>query len=233
MFIDKGNVGVADYLCLLCLLNAVRATGNHVGTEVLMSRMKTLMKYDEAIESTSRLWDLHLVYFSDANGESAAQLEKGGNIGLGWLGLAFLTNYANEYIQRIVQLYGEMPEDLLATLTPYLDLSTAQAADRYVSTKESPVEFQALQGELEVLCLELIRIDQDQLVPVRGREAVVRDLNGALAQLKGGYVKLSELTIRVRPLVRLIGNAWRENAVIGTATHKAYQIIDGILQKRL
>jgi hypothetical protein len=136
MFIDKHNLVDADYICLLFILNAAGRQGYSTQVAALIAILKKIVPWANAIESLNKLNDRSLVYFIKNNEDPTFELVMDGYVGLSWEGLAFLINYANEYLERINKKYNDVPENLVATLVPFLDLAVAPAADRFVSTKD-------------------------------------------------------------------------------------------------
>lgn len=111
--------------------------------------MTGVLPRNVAIESIQKLHDLNLVYFSDQDSQLSYELKTDGYIGLGWAGFAFLINYANAYIERMNAAFGDLPENLVSTLIPFLNLENVPAADRHVKTTDNLPEFKKLE-----ICLE-------------------------------------------------------------------------------
>jgi hypothetical protein len=114
---------------------------------------------------------------------------------------------------------------------PYLELSNVPAADRYVSTADNLTGFQKLFRELEIIRDEIVRDLNKNEFPIPEKEAVLSDLDGILAQIKDGYVRLSDLTSRIRPLVRDIAEMCRDFIVIAGAASAAYIAISEVLHR--
>jgi hypothetical protein len=166
IFIDIHDLDEADYICLLFILNAAVREGYSIKTAPLIGNMKTIVPWANAIESLNKLSDRSLIYFTDKDADPARELATDGFVGLTWLGIAFLINYANEYLERINKKYNDVPGNLVATLIPFLDLTAVPAADRFVSTEDNLPAFQKLEQELQIIRLEIIKDKNRDLLPI-------------------------------------------------------------------
>jgi hypothetical protein len=145
-------------------------------------------------------------------------------------GLAVLINAAPKYLDQVITSF-DVPESTVAALVPLLDVTRVPAADRYVSTADNQELFAQLATELESVKLELVR-DQNANVlpiPVQNKRAMVAELDGLIGQIRAGYVRLSDLTQRARPLVKSIADTCKDVAIISGFAYAAYEIIGKIL----
>jgi hypothetical protein len=116
-------------------------------------------------------------------------------------------------------------------LVPLLDVARVPAADRYVSTADYQELFAELAIQLENVKSELVR-DQNKNelpIPVQEKRALAAELEGLIGQIRAGYVRLSDLTQRARPLVKNIADTCKDIGVIAGAAYVAYEIIGKIL----
>jgi hypothetical protein len=146
------------------------------------------------------------------------------------VGLAVLINAAPQYLDRIVA-NNDLPEGTLACLVPLLDVSRVPAADRYVSTADNQELFAELAAQLETVKSELVR-DQNKNelpIPVQEKRALAAELEGLIGQIRAGFVRLSDLTHRARPIVKNIADTCKDIGVITGAAYAAYEIIGKIL----
>jgi hypothetical protein len=146
------------------------------------------------------------------------------------VGLAVLINAAPQYLDRIVA-NNDLPEGTLACLVPLLDVSRVPAADRYVSTADNQELFAELAAQLETVKSELVR-DQNKNelpIPVQEKRALAAELEGLIGQIRAGFVRLSDLTHRARPIVKNIADTCKDIGVIAGAAYAAYEIIGKIL----
>jgi hypothetical protein len=91
--------------------------------------------------------------------------------------------------------------------------------------------FAALAAELDNVKSELVR-DQNvnQLpIPLQNKRAMVAELDGLIGQIRAGYVRLSDLTQRARPLVKNIADTCKDVGVVAGFAYAAYEIIGKIL----
>jgi hypothetical protein len=229
MFIDKSGINEREYLCLLFILQEDGFEYTLVVQDVLRF-ITTWMSRNEAIDSLNTLREKNLVDFFE-NGKRCPELPLTGKVGITAYGLAFLINYANEYVEKINAGYSDLPDSLVASLIPFLELSSVPAADRFVRTSDNLPEFQKLEKELETIKLELIKDKNRDELPIPDKESVLADIDGVLAQIKDGMVRLSDLTTRIRPLVRDIADWCKDFMVIAGAAGAAYLAIQNILSK--
>ena len=110
-------------------------------------------------------------------------------------------------------------------------MTRVPAADRYVSTADNQELFAELATELEKVKSELVR-DQNANelpIPVQNKRAMVAELDGLIGQIRAGYVRLSDLTHRARPLVKNIAETCKDVGIIAGFAYAAYEIIGKIL----
>jgi hypothetical protein len=55
------------------------------------------------------------------------------------------------------------------------------------------------------------------------------ELDGLIGQIRAGYVRLSDLTQRARPLVKSIADTCKDVAIISGFAYAAYEVIGKIL----
>jgi hypothetical protein len=144
--------------------------------------------------------------------------------------LAVLINVAPRHLDRIIA-NNDIPEGTLACLVPLLDVARVPAADRYVSTADNQELFAELAAQLETVKSELVRDQNKNELPISVQEkrAVAAELEGLIGQIKAGFVRLSDLTQRARPLVKNIADTCKDIGVIAGAALAAYEIIGKIL----
>lgn len=102
-------------------------------------------------------------------------------------GVAVLVNGAPKLLEKAITS-NDVPDEVLATLIPLLDVRRVPAADRYVSTADNQEQFAALANELETVKGELLR-DQNANelpFPVQEKRAMVAELDGLIGQIKAG-----------------------------------------------
>jgi hypothetical protein len=234
MFVDPYEIDEAGYICLLSILNVARTEGYSIPAKALIENMrKVVPSWAYSIETINILNDKGLAYFTDKDGDSSRELATDGYVGLSFLGIAFLINYAEAYLETINKKFGDVPENLVATLIPYLNLTTAPAADRFVSTKDNLPEFKKLELELQTIRLEIVKDENSNALPIPDKKAVLADIDAVLAQIKEGYVRISDLTSRIRPVVRNLAEWCKDITIIAGAAGAAYIAIEHILQKVL
>jgi hypothetical protein len=233
MFMDKGEVSADDFIVMMYLLNS--AEDPFVGTLISEVRAKVAIvlrstAFNDCIE---RLVENHLAKVFDP-GESPRfeiKFTETECVCLTYSGVAFLVNYAEEYLKRVDDEYGEIPDRLLKTLIPYLELRSIPAADRYVSTTDNRSAFDQLTESLEAIRLEILKDQNKNELPIKQKRGVISELDGMLAQLKGGFVKLSDLTSRIRPLMKNLAETCKDFTIIAGAASAAYLAITQILGK--
>jgi hypothetical protein len=230
MFFDKANVDTKDYVCMILLLNVTREAGYMMPYSTLVSQMTPLVEEFELSQRLEKLGDGSLLQFSSAEDLPAYELKKDGSVGLTFRGMAFLVNYANEYIEQINKGYGDVPENLVATLVPFLELSAVPAADRYVKTTDNLPAFKELERQLKIISDEIRKdLNADEL-PIPNKRAVLSDIDGALSQIRDGFVRLSDITSRIRPLVKNLAEWCKDLAIIVGAATAAWLAVQNILQ---
>jgi hypothetical protein len=145
-------------------------------------------------------------------------------------GLAVLINAAPWLLDRVIAKFN-IPNGVTALLIPLLDVRRVPAADRYVNTADNQEAFAALASELELVKNELIRDQNANELPIsmQTKRAMAVELEGLVGQIRAGYVRISDLTIRARPLVKSVADACKDIAIISGAAYAAYEIIGRIL----
>jgi hypothetical protein len=145
-------------------------------------------------------------------------------------GLAVLINAAPRLLDQIMTTF-DVPEGAAAALVPLLDVTRVPAADRYVSTADNQEVFAELAAELENVKGELVRDLNANELPIlsQNKRAMVAELDGLIGQIRAGYVRLSDLTQRARPLVKSIADTCKDVGVIAGFAYAAYEIIGKIL----
>lgn len=83
---------------------------------------------------------------------------------------------------------------------------------------------------MENIRLEIQKDMNANKLPIPNKNAVLSDLDGVLTQIKDGYVRLSDLTARVRPLVRNLAEWCKDFAIIAGAASAALLAIQSILK---
>lgn|SRR5262249_21024128 len=229
MFVDKAGITEREYLCLLFILQN-EGFEYTLAIQDLIKVLTPWVSRNDATESFNTLHGRRLISFYD-KGQRSWDLPLDGNVALSSYGLAFLINYANEYVEKVNAAYRNLPDSLVASLIPLLELSSVPAADRFVSTSDNLPEFQKLERELEIIKLEITKDENKNELPIPDKKAVLADVDGMLAQIKDGMVRLSDLTTRIRPLVREIADWCKDFMVIAGAAGAAYLAIQNILSK--
>lgn len=238
MLIDKKEIDEVDYLCLLYILNAggsvefegknppagavVRAI-SAIDKKAFITRLGYSLRQVGRLE---QLWEKGLI---SREGAHYTDFTDSNRVGVSLSGVAFLVNYAAEYLDRISATYGEVPENLTASLIPYLELNRVPKADRYIRTAEAPEHFQELQRQLDIIYDELLRDENKNELPLLEKRALRSDIEGLQAQIKSGYVRLSDLTTRLRPMVHNIAELCKDFVVIAGAASAAALAIKHIL----
>jgi hypothetical protein len=223
---DPHNIDEVDFLVLLFLLNSEGGyyRDAHEVTADLIFR--ELAAFDVASKGLSRLSDLDLV----AAEPWREPIHSGTRFKITHLGVAFLVNFASVYLDRITERYGEVPTNLTATLVPYLcDLRRVPAADRFVNRADNQEAFQTLEESLELIRLEILRDQNKNELPLKDKRALIAELEGMSAQLRGGFVRISDLTSRMRPMLKNIADVCKDVTVIAVAAASAIAAIKTIL----
>jgi hypothetical protein len=232
MFVDKIDIYDREYLCLLFLLREAEQAGATLDFQDVVKVLKLWMLPEEAVRSFETLQEKRLVEFYTTGGERPSRaVEIDGNVALTFNGFAFLLNHANEYVELMNNTYKELPDSLLTSLIPFLDLGSVPAADRFVSTLDNLPEFKQLEQELETIKLEIVKDKNKSDLAIPNKKAVLADIDAVLAQIKDGMVRLSDLTTRIRPIVRNIADCCKDDMVIGGAAGAAYVLVRSILSK--
>lgn len=146
-------------------------------------------------------------------------------------GMAVLINASSKYLDRVISGYN-VPESTTAALIPLLDVSRVPAADRYVSTADNHELFTELATELEKVKDELVH-DQNANelpIPIQSKRAMAAELGGLIGQIRAGYLRISDLTQRARPLLKGIADTCKDVGIIAGFAYAAYQIIGKILE---
>jgi hypothetical protein len=173
-----------------------------------------------------------LVSFWEADGKPvySRDVKDQDFVGLTFKGMAVLINSSNKYLDRVVTNFN-VPDGVTASLVPLLDISRVPAADRYVSTADNQEAFGALANKLEIVRNELVK-DQNANelpIPVQTKRAMAAELEGLVGQIRAGFIRISDLTLRARPLVKGIADTCKDLGIIGGAAYAAYEIIGKIL----
>lgn len=235
MFVDKEQVKTPDFILLMFLLNTTKAVRWGLQLKYVRLEFSKIISRKQFETSLENVDETGLIYFFDPEkpGSTLSIHEAHDNacVGLTFLGVSFLVNYAEEYLNRVYEDYGELPENLTASLLPYLELRSVPAADRYVSTADNHREFRTLSESLETIRLEILKDQNRNQLPIRHKRAVIAELDGMLAQVKGGFVRLSDLTSKIRPMVKSLAETCKDITVIAGAAAAAYMAISQILAK--
>ena len=173
---------------------------------------------------------LGLIKLITENGKTFVEASSEEYVDIKNKGLAVLINAAPRFLDQVITKY-DVPDGATAALVPLLDVTRVPAADRYVSTADNQELFVELATELEKVKSELVR-DQNANelpIPVQNKRAMVAELDGLIGQIRAGYVRLSDLTQRARPLVKSIAETCKDIGVIAGFAYAAYQIIGKIL----
>jgi hypothetical protein len=232
MFIDIDEIDEVDYLTLMYVLNETRSVGFGMRVEVLIQELQHVLNDQEIDRAMSHLVSgrlLNLFY----QGETRKEFDrKRGDdlVGLEFGGMAVLLNYPNRFLTKIAQRFGDLPEKLATTLVPYLNLQRVPAADRYVNTTDNLPDFNLLVENLEFLKHEIVKDQNQNELPIPQKRAVIAELEGLIAQIKGGYVKISDLTSRARPLLKTVAEVCKDITVIAVAAGSALAAIKSILE---
>jgi DNA-binding transcriptional ArsR family regulator len=230
MFVDVEDVDEAQYLALMYILNAANRSVWLASLDQMWVELDRVMSPNETDLALSRLWDAGLISI-EKDGESVEYRRdlKEAGIFLDYSGFALLLNYPNEFLQKIIDRFGEVPEHLTASLIPFLNLAKVPSIDRYVSTVDAQPQFEALAENLEILKQEIVKDLNLNELPIKQKRAVVAELDGLMAQIRGGFVKLSDLTGRARPLLKEIAEVCKDVTVIAVAATAAMAAIKSIL----
>lgn len=233
MFLDKEAINADDFLVMMYLLNTVETASMGVLISDVRPKVAIVLRSAVFDDCINHLLANNLVRALDEEGKPTFTIEdwNGAYIGLTFLGAAFLVNNAEEYLKQIDDEFGEIPERLLKTLIPYLELRSVPAADRYVSTTDNRSAFDQLTENLEAIRAEIIRDHNKHELPIKQKRGVISELDGMLAQLKAGFIKLSDLTSRIRPLVKNLAETCKDFTIIAGAASAAYLAITQILGK--
>jgi hypothetical protein len=224
MLIDPQNVDEVDFLVLLFVLNAEGTFGAPPATPSRI--IQELKLFDVDYDKLRLLHDLALFSSPRWSDEIGPETQ----LAISHLGVAFLVNYASDYLNRIAIRYGEVPENLTASLVPYLgDLRRVPAADRFVNRADNQEAFQTLEESLEQIRLEILRDQNSNELPLKDKRALVAELEGMSAQLRGGFVRISDLTSRMRPMLKKIADVCKDVTVIAVAAGSAIAAIKTIL----
>ena len=234
MFFDIENeLDERGYVTLMFILNA-SDSDSHLGIEIetLRASLKSSCSINFDDEDMLSMGIRGLVNFWEADGKPtySRNLKDQDFVGLTFKGMAVLINSSNKYLERVVTNFN-VPDGVTASLVPLLDISKVPAADRYVSTADNQETFRALANELEIVRNELVK-DQNANelpIPVQTKRAMAAELEGLVGQIRAGFVRISDLTLRARPLVKGIADTCKDLGIIGAAAYAAYEIIGRIL----
>jgi hypothetical protein len=213
----------------ILLMLALQSSGAGVRVAQFLIFASELLGTELERDDLLSMYYLHLIDLIP-RGEGYARGADDEIVDISHVGLAALINGAPIYLDRITTNY-DVPEGTLASLVPLLDVSRVPAADRYVSTADNQELFGELVVQLENVKSELIR-DQnknDLPIPVQEKRAIAAELDGLVGQIKAGYIRLSDLTQRARPLIKNIADTCKDVGVIAGFAYAAYEIIGKIL----
>jgi hypothetical protein len=218
---------------MMYLLNSVQQPRFGVLISEVRSKVAIVLRSATFDDCIQRLVENHLAYVFEPNERPRFDVKRTDDeyIGLSFAGISFLVNYAEEYLKRVDEEYGDIPERLMVTLIPYLELRSVPAADRYVSTTDNQAAFAQLTESLEAIRFEIVRDQNKNELPIKQKRGIISELDGMLAQLKGGFVKLSDLTSRIRPLMKSLAETCKDFTIIAGAAAAAYLAITQILGK--
>jgi hypothetical protein len=230
MLIDPHNVDEVDFVILLFLLNS-EGRQNYTDSDDTNPSVGTIIHklslFDVDLARLERLMDLDLT----VPGPHHDDLYLETTLSISHLGLAFLINFAPTYLDRIAKMYGEVPDNLTATLVPLLgDLRRVPAADRFVSRADNQQAFKTLEESLEQIRLEILKDQNKNELPLKDKRALLAELEGMSAQLRGGFVRISDLTARMRPMLKNIADVCKDITVIALAVGSAITAIETILK---
>jgi hypothetical protein len=210
VFIDIEELTEAHYLALMLVANLTELLpGCEVGTVV--KELETTLHSDEVDLILRQLEDVRMISVVK-NGTNALydREQPGCELELTRAGFAVLLNYPNRFLRKIADRFGEIPENLTTTIIPYLNLERAPAADRYVSVKDNQKEFAGLLDQLEIIKLELVKDQNLNELPVPEKRRVINEFEGIISQIKGGFVRVSDLTVKARPLLKSIAEVCKD-----------------------
>jgi hypothetical protein len=105
------------------------------------------------------------------------------------------------------------------------------AADRHVKTTDNLPDFKRLEESLEAIRGEIVRDYNAHQLPIGDHRAMVADLDSVLTQIRSGYVRLSDLTRKVRPVLKELAETCKDVIVIATAVTLGLAAIEAILAK--
>lgn len=230
MFIDPRDISSEEYVCMLYVLNQARGGWSAPNAKGLSEAIEKILSAEwSPANFLERMFDKGLIYYR-RDGKRLPEYSEDAEVVLTQDGFAVLINYAEDFIERIREKYGEVPENSLATLVPYLDLKRVPAADRHVKATDNLPEFQRLEESLEAIRAEIVGDFNLHELPIEDRRAVVADLDSILIQIRAGYVRLSDLTQKARPLLKELASVCKDVIVIATAASAALSAIHAILQ---
>jgi hypothetical protein len=231
MFVDADSIDETQYLLLMLVLNLSAVGRQEITLHSLLKELQTIVPEDEANEALDKAEQASLIGITTEEGRRRVyERQPSDHVHLSFSGMAVLINFPNRFLAGISERFGEIPENLTATLIPYLNLERVPAADRYVSTTDNQSEFKRLSENLETIKLEIIKDQNSNELPIKQKRAVIAELGGLVAQIRGGFVKLSDLTNRARPLLRGIADVCKDITVIAVAASAALAAIHNILQ---
>jgi hypothetical protein len=234
MFFDIENeFDERRFLILMYLLNGSSGeNADYINIALFQESLWSTVKVELPLDDLTSLYFQGLVRFWNREGEPTHpnDVNNSDYVGLTFAGMAVLINAAGRYLDDITVSF-DVPNGVLATLVPYLDITRVPAADRYVSTADNQEAFNELAAELEKVKDELVR-DQNANelpIPVQTKRAMAAELDGLVGQIRAGYVRISDLTQRARPLVKSIADTCKDIGVIGGFAYAAYEIIGRLL----
>src|SRR4051812_5800645 len=128
MFVDKAPINELHYLIMLQVFNGAQGGEYVVESNLLKSELVKIANAREVETALDQLLELSLLAFRSKDSIANAKPEDASFYALTWLGVAFLVNHANEYVLRIQKKFKDIPEKLIASLVPYLNLRVVPAA---------------------------------------------------------------------------------------------------------
>ena len=234
MFFDvESGLSEQTYVTLMFVLNASEDEARlGIAVETLRKSLETSCSITLRGDDLTSLAYQGLINLWEADGKPtySQDIRDQDMVGLSFKGMAVLINSAHIYLDRVVTAYN-VPDGVTASLVPLLDISKVPAADRYVSTADNQETFGALADELEVVRNELVKDQNSNDLPfsVQTKRAMAAELDGLIGQIRAGYLRISDLTLRARPLVKSIADTCKDLGIIGAAAYAAYEIIGKIL----
>jgi hypothetical protein len=229
LFDIDGEINERRYLLLMFGLQASEAKEWVSASRFIEIASLSLGSEVDSDELLS-LYYLGLIRLLPEEGKTLIEASSNEFVGIENKGVAVLINAAPRFLDQIITNY-DVPDGATAALVPLLDVTRVPAADRYVSTADNQDLFATLATELDNVKNELVR-DQNANelpIPVQNKRAMVAELDGLIGQIRAGYVRLSDLTQRARPLVKNVADTCKDMGAIAGFAYAAYEVIGKIL----